>query len=556
MDPRKISTIKDWPAPTNVSEVRSFLGLASYYRKFVPGFSAVATPLTSLLYKDKHFQWTPSEQEAFNTLKERLTTAPVLLLPDPNKPFTITTDASDFTIGAVLTQDQGKGEQPVAYESRKLSPAEQNYPIHEKELLAIVHAIRLWRMYLEGRRFTVITDHASLEYIKTQNNLSRRQARWLETLQANDFEVKYRPGKTNVVADALSRQSHLSAITTLTTRLADNQIFEEGYKKDKYFAPICETLQHPDEASEKEKAQARNFEWKNNRIYLKQDQRLAIPHDKQLRTHILREHHDIDIAGHLGIDKTTEAIIRQFYWPKIRKDIKKYIQTCDTCQRTKPTNQHPSGLLQPLSTPARRWEEITMDFIVQLPLTKQGHDAIVVFVDHLIKRAHFQPMHTSATAPEVAKIFFATIFKLHGLPRVIISDRDVRFTSHFWQALFKHLGTKIAMSTAFHPQTDGQTERLNRTLEEMLRAYATYRQDQWDEYLPAAEFTYNNSQQASTGFTPFELDCGQHPSTPITMTQPSQVPAANDFREHWETMIKIVKDFLMEAQDRQTKYAN
>ena len=209
------------------------------------GFSAVATPLTALLHKDKKFQWTTPEQIAFDILKEKLTTAPVLLLPDPNKPFTITTDASDFAIGAVLTQDQGKGEQPVAYESRKLSPAEQNYAVHEKELLAIVHAIRIWRMYLEGRRFTVITDHASLEYIKTQTNLSRRQARWLETLQANDFEVKYRPGKTNVVADALSRQPHLAAITTLTTRLADDQTFEEGYQKDKYFAPILETLQTP-----------------------------------------------------------------------------------------------------------------------------------------------------------------------------------------------------------------------------------------------------------------------------------------------------------------------
>ena len=143
-----------------------------------------------------------------------------------------------------------------------------------------------------------------------------------------------------------------------------------------------------------------------------------------------------------------------------------------------------------------------MDFIVQLPLTKQGHDAIVVFVDRLTKRAHFQAMHTSATAPEVAKIFFSVVFKNHGLPRVIISDRDAKFTSHFWQALFKQLGTKTAMSTAFHPQTDGQTERLNRTLEEMLRAYVTYKQDQWDEYLPAAEFAYNNSKQASTGFTP------------------------------------------------------
>src|SRR5271163_2641241 len=350
VDPRKITTIKDWPAPTNVSEVRSFLGLASYYRKFVQGFSAIAIPLTALLHKDKTFQWTTPEQTAFDALKEKLTSAPVLLLPDPNKSFTITTDTSDFAIGTVLTQDKGKGEQPVAYESRKLFPAEQNYAVHEKEILAIVHAIRLWRMYLEGRRFTVITDYASLEYIKTQTNLSRRQARWLEILQANDFEVRYRPGKTNVIADAFSRQSHLAAISTLTTHLADDQTFEEGYQKDRYFAPILEILQHPDDADEKEKAQARNFELRNNRIYLKKDQRLAIPFNKQLRTHILREHHDIEIAGHLGIDKTIEAATRFYYWSKMGKDIKKYIQTCDTCQRNKPSNQYPSGLSQLLTT--------------------------------------------------------------------------------------------------------------------------------------------------------------------------------------------------------------
>src|SRR5277367_2289641 len=274
VDPRKITTIKDWPAPTNVSEVRSFLGLASYYRKFVQGFSAIATPLTVLLHKDKTFQWTTPEQTAFDALKGKLTSAPVLLLPDPNKPFTITTDASDFAIGAVLTQDKGKGEQPVAYESRKLSPAEQNYAVHEKELLAIVHAIRLWRMYLEERRFTVITDHASLEYIKTQTNLSRRQARWLETLQANDFEVKHHPGKTNVVADTLLRQSHLATITTLTTQLDNN--LEDKYLEDPYFHDIWESLQHPDTTSEKQLARARNFELKDDKIYLKRNNRLAI----------------------------------------------------------------------------------------------------------------------------------------------------------------------------------------------------------------------------------------------------------------------------------------
>jgi len=197
-----------------------------------------------------------------------------------------------------------------------------------------------------------------------------------------------------------------------------------------------------------------------------------------------------------------------------------------------------------------------MDFIVQLPLTKEGHDTIVVFVDRYTKRAYFKAMHTSATAPEVAKIFFATVFKNHGLPKAIISDRDPKFTSHFWQALFQQLGTKLAMSTAFHPQTDGQTERMNRTLEEMLRIYATYKQDQWDNYLPAAEFAYNNSKQASTGYTPFELDTGRHPITPMTLNNTSNVVAADDFVKHWKHVIKITQDHLMEAQDKQQKYAN
>jgi len=254
VDPRKIDTIRDWPAPTNVSEIRSFLGLANYYRKFVPNFSAIASPLTALLHKDTPYQWESDQQKAFDELKTRLITTSVLLFPDSAKPFTLTTDASDFAIGAVLSQDHGKGEQPVTYESRKLSPAERNYPVHEKELLAIVHAIKLWRHYLEGQRFTVITDHASLEFIKTQQNLSRRQARLLETLQANDFEVKYRPGKTNVVADALSRQAHLATISALTTQLEEN--LKDKYLEDSYFKPIWEALQQPESVSEKELARA------------------------------------------------------------------------------------------------------------------------------------------------------------------------------------------------------------------------------------------------------------------------------------------------------------
>nr|CAG8669347.1 10086_t:CDS:2 [Entrophospora candida] len=206
------------------------------------------------------------------------------------------------------------------------------------------------------------------------------------------------------------------------------------------------------------------YELRNNKLYLKQGQQLVIPKNKELRT-----------------------------------NIQKYITSCDSCQRNKSNNKQPAGLLQPLSTPLKHWEQVMMDFIVQLPTTCKGYDAIVVIVDHLSKHAHFCPIHTSVTTPEVAKIFFSTIFKNHGLPQVIISDIDAKFTSHFWKTLFE------------------QTEQMNRTLEEMLCAYSSYKQDNWDEYLPAAEFAYNNSKQPSTGHTPFELDCGQHPNTPSSL---------------------------------------
>jgi len=304
----------------------------------------------------------------------------------------------------------------------------------------------------------------------------------------------------------------------------------EGYKKDKHFAPILEILQNST-PKPKQLAQVKNYELKDKQIYLKKGQRLVIPRIKEIITKVLEENHDNEIAGHVGTEKTYEIISRSYFWPGMNKDIKKYIQTCESCQRNKSRNQQPTGLLQPLQIPTKKWEHVTMDFIVQLPTTKQGFDSIVVFVDKLSKRAHFCPTYTTATAPEIAKIFFIIIFRYHGLPKAIISDRDAKFTSNFWQTLFKQVGTKLSMSTAFHPQTDGQTERLNRILEEMLRAYVNYQQDNWDEHLPAAEFAYNNSKQGSTNFTPFELDCGQTPETPPTLAanQTTNVASTNEF---------------------------
>jgi transposase InsO family protein len=242
----------------------------------------------------------------------------------------------------------------------------------------------------------------------------------------------------------------------------------------------------------------------------------------------------------------------------MNNDVREYIKSCDLCQRIKASQQVPAGLLQPLPIPSRPWEQVSMDFITQLPKTKNGHDAIVVFVDTFSKMVHFVPTKTTATAPDTARLFFDHVFKLHGLPKSIVSDRDAKFTSRFWQTLFKTMGTRLAMSTAFHPQTDGQTERANRTLEDMLRAFVSYRQDNWDQLLSSAEFTCNNAPNASTNMSPFRTNYGRDPYNPYSSitTIPDDIPAAGEFLEAIRNATKIATDALVLAKANQERNAN
>ena len=234
MDESKIKAIQDWPQPKDVHELRSYLGLANYYRRFVKDYANIHAPLTDLLKKTSAFDWTSAAEQAFQASKAALSSAPVLATPDFDLPFTVVTDASSFAIGAALLQDQGTGLRPVAYESRKLNPAEQNYAVHERELLAIIHALGVWRCYLQGRHFDIITDHNSLKYLQTQPHLSPRQARWLERLQEFDYDIQYRPGKDNVVADALSRRPdhRLATITTVSADPEFSQHLQTAYNTD------------------------------------------------------------------------------------------------------------------------------------------------------------------------------------------------------------------------------------------------------------------------------------------------------------------------------------
>ncbi|KAJ9519727.1 hypothetical protein QJQ45_013405 [Haematococcus lacustris] len=578
-DPKKITAVETWPVPTTVQDVRSFLGLANFYRRFVKNFADIAAPLTALTQADGHDKqgkvaWGPAQQSAFEALKTALTSAPVLIAPDPAQPYTLRCDASGIGIGAVLSQGKGPAERVVAYHSRKLLPAERNYPTHEQELLSMVEALKVWRHYLLGVHFTLLTDNWANKHLQSQPNLdSRRQARWMEVLQDYNCSIDHIPGKQNMVADALSRRPDYQVYTqTLELHaLTTTGTSAQGHETQVSFAPhilqkIGETASADAQYQRYHAAalagKARQFIIRDNQLYHtgRGSVKLYIPVGP-LRTDLLCEAHDIPISGHLGRDKTYARLSRLYFWPRMAASVHDYVRTCLACQRNKSNTQRPIGLLQSLPVPQHRWEHVSLDLITQLPNTTAGHDAIAVFVDKLTKMIHAVPTTTTVTASTLARLFFDNVFRLHGLPKVIVSDRDPRFTSIFWQELFKLTGTHLNMSTANHPQTDGQTERANRTLEDMLRNFVSPHHDDWDQHLTAAEFAYNASVQASTGYSPFRLNSGQEPYTPLTLAAPHvSVPGDNEsaaaYVHRMAADLASATHHLVKAQERQTTNAN
>ncbi len=569
----KVQAVAEWPTPTKVIDVRAFLGTAGYYRKFIRDFSRLAAPLTHLTKDDVKWEWGAEQQTAFDALKLAIRTGPVLALPDPSLPFIVHTDASGFAVGAVLSQQQSDGAlRPIAFLSKKMLDAETRYPTHEKELLAIIHALKSWRHYLSGRKFKVMTDHHSLQHFKTQPMLSGRQSRWKDAIAEFDFDIEYIEGKTNVVADGLSRRADHATAVQHSSELMACRIFTATTATAAPATRISsstELLADIHEASKRDPAYLTALKQPRTRnnplsvvggaLYHSGD-RLYIPADLPLRTRLMHECHDTPLAGHVGKDKTIEQVKRRFYWPGMDSDITRYVTSCDACQRNKPSQQAPMGKMMPLPIPTRPGQQWSMDLITQLPRSRSGNDAIVVFVDKLTKLVHFVPTRTDVTAPQLATIFMREVVRLHGVPQSILSDRDPRFTAKFWQAFWAQLGTTLPMSTAYHPETDGQTERSNRTLEEMLRAFINFKQDDWDEHLAAAELATNNAVHASTGCTPFSLWHGQEVMLPldhaIAAQRPSNNPEAAERIRRLAADLKRARAQIEQAQQRQSRYAD
>lgn len=526
-DPQKVESLKTWPEPTTVKEVQEFLGLANYYRKFVMSFSNLAAPMTNLTKKDHAFIWTQECKNAFKELIERLTAAPILAIFDPEREAVLETDASDYAIGACLTQKGADGNQrPIAYYSRKMTGPELNYDIHDKELLAVVEAFQHWRVYLEGAKFPVqvYTDHKNLLYWTTTKQLNRRQVRWSEVLASYDFQIHHVRGTENGRADALSRRID----------------YKEGT----------------------EPAAAALLKRQGDLLVFRGTQTIALMETElttQQKKEIIQTRHDGRMSGHKGIEKTIELITRDFTWKGLRKDVTQYINRCDLCQKTKASRKQKHGQIQPIEPPEDAWSVITMDMIVKLPkseepVTKTKYDSILVIVDKLTKYSYMLPWNENATSEDLAYTIHKHIISQHGIPDEIISDRGTLFTSKFWQSLADHMGIKHKLSTSYHPQTDGQTERTNQTLEQYLRAYVNLQQNNWVTLLPSAQFAYNNS-VCSTGVSPFFANYGKHPNDEALFKGLRPIAARAKIRvEKITEMHKTLQNKLRTINEKMRKY--
>ena len=588
MDPEKISSIVNWPRPKALKELQKFLGLANYYRRFIALFSKLARPLHDLQKKSASWRWSKKEQAAFAALKRAFASEVVLKHADPNRAFVVETDASDYAVGCVLSQRDDAGHlRPLAFHSRSLNPAEANYPILDKELLAVITAFKVWRHHLEGakERVQVLTDHRNLEHLGSLSVTTGRHARWSLFLSRFDFLLTFTSGASNARADALSRRPDYmddavperghpivppQALVAAVTEGGDDA-GEEDDGDDSGWITLAQTRGPPlDEELGKTIRDALDTDPLLSSYRAKPEKfpNLALDEDGLLkdgrwryvpegaaRVLVLQRAHDSRIGGHFGITRTLHQLKRRYWWPRMKAVVASYVQSCATCARIKVPRQRPLGKLQPLATPRVPWSSISLDFITDLP-PSNGHTCVLVVVDRLTKMAHLVPFASIPSAEDTAKALFTSVVRHHGLPSDIVSDRGPQFTSQLWTSLCADLGIKPKLSTAYHPQTDGQTERVNQVLELYLSCYLTYQQDDWFETLPYAEMSINDAVNASTGVSPYFANYGFHPRFSTEPLPPDAAPSSKTLVRHIAEVQRTLRAKLEAAKRAYKKFAD
>ena len=468
----KVDVVLHWPTPQSSRAVRSFLGLAGFYRRFIKGYATIAAPLVKLTTLD-HFQWTEQAQIAFDELKRALSSAPVLALPDFDIPFIVETDASGIGMGVVLSQ---KGH-PIAFFSKPFHPHLLTASTYVRELFAITTAVKKWRQYLLGHRFIIITDHMSLKELLTQMIQTPEQHTYLARLMGYDYQIIHRSGAQNQAADALSRIPDLASSSYLTLSVPCPTFLEELRRQLESSSTYVE---HRDAITHSPSTHS-DYIVINNLILHKR--RIWLPQGFSMIPTLLTEYHSTPTGGHMGIAKTLARLSENFSWPGIRQDVTDFVTNCLPYQQTKYETKKIAGLLCPLPVPQRPWEDLSLDFILGLPLY-HGNSVILVVVDRFSKGIHLGMLPAAHTAHVVASLFIEIVGKIYGLPRSLVSDRDPLFLSHFWRELFQLSGTQLRMSSAYHPQSDGQTEVMNKVVEQYLRAFVHHRPHTWGKLLP------------------------------------------------------------------------
>jgi hypothetical protein len=527
----KIVSILNYPEPQNVKQLMSFLGLVNYYRKFVRRFAETAHNLTELTKKASKWEWGEKERDAFQSIKKCLTSNPLLRYPDFTRECIVYADASGYGIGAVLAQVQyippsetdptvlhGEHEVVIAYTSRHLIDREQDYPISEKECLAIVHALAHFRPYLYGRTFKVFTDHEPLEALKNKKDPHGRLARWRYEMNEYDMEIIYRPGQENQNADALSRQP----LPTLGAILVKPKVIQnswiEAQNNDDFCKEIISTL------NERNNRATTEFHFDKSGLLVTFDGKIVVPKEKI--TDVLKMNHDHMLAGHLGIAKSLARIKRQYLWPGLGKDVKSYVSNCITCAKRKAYGSNKAPL-KPLPPVEKVWEQIAMDIVGPVTESSSGNKYILVLSDYASRYVMTIPMKNQK-AYTIAEHLVKKVYTKFGPPQRVLTDRGTNFLSKLISSICLLFKIEQIKTTSYHPQTDGLVERFNRTLCDMLACYVNEKPESWDQYLDFVTFAYNTSQQTTINSCPFYLFFKRNPVIPNDISVNTDIPVFDD----------------------------
>lgn len=575
-DPLKLRAVEHFPVPTDVNSLRSFLGLTSYFRKFVRGYANLAAPLHEMTKKNELFVMTSERLSAFEELKSKLVSAPLLAHFDCQRDIEIHTDASDKGLGAILIQrDEDGNERPVVFLSRSLQANEKSYATVEKEALAVVWALDKLYCYIYGKRFKIITDNSSLKWLLRVKEGSARLLRWAMRLQEFEFEVIHKAGNRNQGPDALSRcplpvettEEHdlSNDMLSLVNAVEAKRVKLVDQLKDSKLQKIIDALQGKGSKKSRARMHAR-YAITDDALYRIMSDKLAtrkclcVPN--YLQNSIMTEFHCGLSGMHMGFDRTYQRIKNRYFWNNMLRDINNFVKSCDTCQRYQRRYGPKVGHLHPI-TANGPFEVVGIDLIGPLPNSKGGHRFAIVAIDYLTKYVESKALR-SIEALQIQNFIELTIILRHGCPRKIISDRGSQFVAKETERLLTARGIELVHTTAYKPNSNGEVERVNQTLKQMLYRCCQKKQGLWAEMLPYVVFTYNNSRQEATGFDPFYLVYGRQALLPtdvrLGLKQTRKLVSDDDYVNRSISMLakarKIAAENIKSAQDKYCRLYN